>query len=310
MTTSTPATASGSADPTRPSRFRLSFRLPGVLAEPRVLIGLSVLILLLLIALCAPWLAPHAPNDQDLLSTLLPPMWSAGGNPDYPLGTDALGQCILSRMIYGARVAMIIATVAPLGAALLGCVLALLAGYRGGWIDWLIMRVVDIWMSFPAIVLALVLMVALSPGLGNVIAAIVLVDWTRFCRVIRSEVVVLRRREYVAAARIAGANHPRVILRDILPGVMPVLISLISIEMGIAVVAESILSFVGMSVDASRPTWGMMIADGLQNVFSSPWGLILPVLCVVVTVLATTLLGDGLRRSTDPRLLSRTGAKS
>lgn len=280
------------------------------LAEPRLLFGLVVLLLLAAVALCARWLAPHAPNEQDLLSTLLPPAWAAGGNANYPLGTDALGQCILSRLLYGARVTVIIATLAPLGAALIGCTLALLAGYRGGRVDWLIMRVVDIWMSFPAIVLALVLMVALSPGLGNVIAAIVLVDWTRFCRVIRSEVVVLRRREYIAAARIAGANHPRVILRDILPGVMPILISLISIEMGIAVVAEAILSFVGMSVEADVPTWGMMIADGLQNVFSSPWGLILPVLCIVITVLATTLLGDGLRRSTDPRLLARAGGQS
>jgi peptide/nickel transport system permease protein len=273
-----------SSAPTILSRQRA--RLPQALRDARVLGALTVLALMVLVALAAPWLAPHAPTDQDLLNTLLPPSWSAAGNADYPLGTDALGQCILSRLIYGTRIAVVIAGVAPLGAALLGCTLALLAGYRGGWIDWLVMRVVDVWMSFPAIVLALVLMVALSPGLPNVIAAIIMVDWTRFCRVIRSEVVLLRRREYVAAARIAGANHARVILRDILPGVMPMLISLISIEMGIAIVAESIL----------------------KNVFSSPWGLILPVLCVVITVLATTLLGDGLRRSTDPRLLSRHGA--
>lgn len=283
--------------------------LPRWLAEPRVLFGLAVLLSLLLVAVFAPWLAPHAPNEQDLVSTLLPPMWSSGGNASYPLGTDALGQCILSRLIYGSRVTVIIATAAPLGAALLGSVLALVAGYCGGRIDWLILRIVDVWMSFPAIVLALVLMVALTPSLGNVIAAIVLTDWTRFCRIVRSEVVVLRRREYVAAARIAGARHLPVVLRDIVPGVMPVLISLISIEMGIAVVAEAILSFVGRSVQADVPTWGTMIADGLQNVFSSQWGLILPTLCIVITVLATTLLGDGLRRSADPRLLARAGAK-
>lgn len=279
------------------------------LGEPRVAFGLAVLLVLLMVAVGAPWLAPHLPNDQDLVNTLLPPAWAAGGNAAYPLGTDALGQCILSRLIYGSRVTVLIATMAPLGAALLGSVLALVAGYCGGKVDWLILRVVDVWMSFPAIVLALVLMVALQPSLGNVIAAIVLTDWTRFCRIIRSEVVVLRRREYVAAARIAGARHVQVVLRDIVPGVMPVLISLVSIEMGVAVVAEAILSFVGRSVQADVPTWGTMIADGLQNVFSSQWGLILPTLCIVVTVLATTLLGDGLRRSADPRLLQRTGVK-
>ena len=275
------------------------------LAEPRVAFGLAVLLLLAGVAVFAPWLAPHLPNEQDLLSTLLPPMWAEGGNASYPLGTDALGQCVLSRLVYGARVTVIVASVAPLGAALLGSALALLAGYCGGWIDWVVLRVVDIWMAFPAIVLALVLMVALEPSLVNVIAAIVLTDWTRFCRIVRSEVVVLRRRDYVAAARIAGARHLQVVLRDILPGVMPVLISLVSIEMGIAVVAEGILSFVGRSVQADVPTWGTMIADGLQNVFTAQVGLIAPTLCIVVTVLASTMLGDGLRRSADPRLLGR-----
>jgi len=280
-------------------------RFVSMLAEPRALFGILTLLLLLAVALAAPMLAPHLPNEQDLVNTLLPPMWVEGGMRTFPLGTDALGQCILSRLIYGARVTVIIATVAPLGAALLGCTLALIAGYCGGRVDWLILRVVDVWMSFPAIVLALVLMVALTPSLTNVIAAIVLADWTRFCRIIRSEVVVLRRREYVAAARIAGARHWQVIVRDIVPGILPMLISLVSIEMGVAVVAEAILSFVGRSVQADVPTWGTMVADGLQNVFSSQWGLILPVLCIVVTVLATTMLGDGLRRSADPRLLGR-----
>jgi peptide/nickel transport system permease protein len=274
------------------------------LGEPRVVLGLLLFLLLTLLALGAPWIAPHGPNEQDLLATLLPPAWAEGGDINYPLGTDALGQCLLSRLIYGARVTVIIALAAPLGAALLGSVLALLAGYRGGRTEWLILRLVDLWMSFPAIVLALILMVALSPGLVNVIVAIIAVDWTRFCRVIRADVVVLARKDYVAAARITGASHGQVVLRDIVPGILPTLIQLISLEMGIAIVAESILSFVGMSVEAHVPTWGMMIADGLKNVFASPWGLITPVLCTVLTVLATTTLGDGLRRATDPRLFN------
>lgn len=278
-----------------------------VLAEPRVLVGLVLLVLLSGVALFAPWIAPHAPNEQDLLATLLPPAWAPGGDRAYPLGTDALGQCVLSRLIYSTRVTVVIMLTAPLGAALLGTTLALIAGYRGGRVEWAILRMVDLWMSFPAIVLALVLMVALSPGLVNVIVAIVLVDWTRFCRVIRADVVVLRRKDYVAAARITGASHWQVVLRDILPGIWPTLVALISLEMGISVVAESILSFVGMSVEPHVPTWGVMISDGLKNVFSAPWGLVAPVLCTVLTVLATTVLGDGLRRTTDPRLFNRSG---
>lgn len=278
-----------------------------VFAEPRVLIGLCALLLLCALALFAPWIAPHAPNEQDLLATLLPPAWAPGGDRAYPLGTDALGQCVLSRLLYSTRVTVVIALTAPLGAAFLGTTLALVAGYRGGRVDWAILRMVDLWMSFPAIVLALVLMVALSPGLVNVIVAIVLVDWTRFCRVIRADVVVLRRKDYVAAARITGASHWQVVLRDILPGIGPTLIALISLEMAISVVAESILSFVGMSVEPHVPTWGVMIADGLKNVFSAPWGLVAPVLCTVLTVLAFTVLGDGLRRTTDPRLFNRSG---
>ncbi|CAN5167670.1 ABC transporter permease [soil metagenome] len=283
-----------------PRRARLA-----VWFEPRLIVGASLLLVLLAVALFAPWLAPHDPNEQDLLSVLLPPAWAPDGQSAYPLGTDGLGQCILSRLIWSSRIAVIIAFTAPLGAALIGTALALLAGYRGGRTEWLIMRLVDVWMSFPAIVLALVLMVALGPGLANVIIAIVLVDWTRFCRVLRADVVVLRRRDYISAARIAGARPLAIIARDIVPGIRATLISMISIEMGIAIVAESILSFVGMSVEPDRPTWGVMIADGLKNVFTSPVGLIAPVLCTVLVVLATTLLGDGLRRASDPRLLER-----
>lgn len=279
-----------------------------LLREPRVLLGGGTLLALALLAWLAPQLAPHAPNEQDLMSILVPPMWLDGGDAAYPLGTDSLGQCVLSRLLYGAQVVLLIAAAAPIGAALLGSLLAVLAGYSGGWIDWLVSRCVELWLSFPAIVMALVLMVALEPGVQNVILAIVLVDWTRFCRVVRAEVMVLRRKEYVAAARITGASHVGVVLRDVLPGIAPTLISLMSLEMGIAVVAESILSYVGMSVGADVPTWGVMMSDGLKGIFTSPWSLLWPVLCMMLTVLAATFLGDGLRRAADARLLGRTEA--
>lgn len=273
--------------------------------EPRVLFGAGVLLLLVIVALFAPAIAPYRPDDQDLLSTLLPPAWAPGGSAQHWFGTDSLGRDVLSLAIYGARIAVLVGFIAPLGTALIGGVLAVLSGWFGGKVDWLVLRLVEVWMSFPAVVLALVLVVAMSPSIANVIVALVFVDWTRFCRVLRAEVIVIRRRDYVAAARIAGAGPLATILRDVLPALMPTLITLMSLEVGIAIVAECSLSFVGLSADASQPSWGTMVSDGLANVFTSPWGLILPIACLVLSVLATTFLGEGLRRTTDSRLLER-----
>ncbi len=270
--------------------------------DNRVVIGTALLLLIVAAALFAPLLAPHNPNDQDLLNPLLPPAWMQSGSGEFPLGTDSLGRCVLSRLIFGARVAVVVGTAAPIGAAMLGCVLALLAGYCGGRVDWAVSRGVDIWMSFPPVVLALILIVGLQPGVQNVILAIVLVDWARFCRVIRSEVMVLAKFEYVAAARIAGASHLDVVLREIVPGVTPTALTLLSTEIGIAVVAELILSFVGVSVPPETPTWGQMVADGLTSVFEAPLGLLFPVIAIAIVVFGANLLGDGLRRTIDPQL--------
>jgi peptide/nickel transport system permease protein len=276
--------------------------LPAWMRSARVLIGLTINVLIALTALFAPLLAPHDPNEQNLIATLLPPAWMPGGEAEFPLGTDSLGRDVLSRLIYGARVAMTVAIVASLGAMLLGGVLAHVAGYFGGRIDWLIGRVVDVWMSFPPVILSLILMVGLGTGLRNVILAIILVDWTRFCRVLRSEVLVVRRRDYVTAARLLGFTHWRTITREVLPATVPLLITLMSLEMGIAVIVEAILSFVGLSVSAQTPAWGQMIADARQYVYQSTWNLVFPILAIFVTVFAFNLLGDGLRRTLDVRM--------
>jgi peptide/nickel transport system permease protein len=275
------------------------------LREPRVLVGGMVLLALVLIAALAPVLAPHDPNQQDLLRILVPPFWSPDGDPSFPLGTDNLGRCILSRLIYGARVAVIVGTIVPIGTGLFGGILAIVAGYCGGKIDWTVSRVVDVWMSFPAVVLALVLMVGLSPGLRNVILATILVDWTRFCRVTRGGILSLMKLDYIAASRIAGSSHLQVMVQDLLPGVLPIIITLMSVEIGIAVVVESILSFVGVSVEPDIPTWGSMIADGLVTLFDEPWGLVFPMAAIILTVLCANMLGDGLRLTLDPRVVSR-----
>jgi peptide/nickel transport system permease protein len=279
-----------------------------VLSEPRAVIGGIILLLILFVAILAPVLAPHDPAEQDLLRTLLPPAWLPGGDREFPLGTDSLGRCTLSQLLFGARVAMIVAIAAAAGAALIGSVLALVAGYFGGAVDWLISRAVDVWMSFPPVVLSLVLMVGLGAGLGNVILAIMIVDWTRFCRIVRSEVLSVTKRDYIPAARLVGFSHRRIIVKEILPAVTPLLLTLVSIEMGIAVIVEAILSFVGLSVEPNVPAWGVMIADARQYMYQAEWGLILPVLGIFVTVLGANLLCDGLRRSLDPRLVRRVPA--
>ena len=272
------------------------------LASARVLAGLAIAIIVLTCALTAPWLAPHDPDEQDLLAQLLPTAWQQGGDPTHLLGTDSLGRDLLSRLLHGARVAMTVAITASTGAALLGATLAYIAGYLGGRIDWLIGRAVDIWMSFPPVILSLILMTGLGTGMRNVILAIILVDWTRFCRVLRAEVLITTRRDYVTAARLAGFSHLRTVLREILPATIPLLVTLLTLEMGIAVVVEAILSFVGLGVKSNQIAWGQMIADGRQTIYQAPWNLLAPVAAIFLTVAGFNLLGDGLRRSLDVRM--------
>jgi peptide/nickel transport system permease protein len=272
------------------------------LRSSRVLIALGMIFCFAACAIFAGSIAPHDPGEQDLLAILTPPAWVVGGDPSYLLGTDSLGRDVLSRLIYGARTAMLVAFFASLGAMIIGAILAHISGYFGGVVDWIIGRLVDVWMSFPPVILSLILMVGLGVGLSKVILAIVLVDWTRFCRVLRSEVLIVTRQDYVAAARLLGFTHWQTIVREVLPATLPLLITLVGLEMAIAVVVEAILSFVGLGVGADQPAWGQMIADARQYVYQSPWNLLLPILAIFLTVTAFNLLGDGLRRTLDVRL--------
>ena len=276
-----------------------------LLRQPRVLIGGGIVLLVALAALLAPWVAPHDPLEQDLLHMLAPPMWSAEGSADFPLGTDSLGRCVLSRVIWGARVALVVALVSAFGAMLVGSALALIGGYFGGRVDRAISYVVDLWMSFPPVVLSLILLVGLGTGVDKVILAVVLVDWTRFCRVVRADALVTRRRDYVTAARLMGFTHLRTVLREVLPAVMPLMITLFSIEMGIAIIVEATLSFIGLSVPPDTTTWGQMLADARGDLQSALWVMLVPVAAIIVTVLGCNLLGDGLRVALDPRLRQR-----
>lgn len=280
-------------------RWRQTVR--ALLRSPKTLAGGAIVLALVLVAVFAPWIAPNNPLSQDLLSPLLPPAWMADGMAKYPLGTDSLGRCVLSRLIYGSRVALWVGLCSAVGTMLVGCALALLASYFGSKVDRAIGYLVDLWMSFPPVVLSLILMVGLGPGVGNVILSVIVVDWTRFCRVVRAEALVIRRRDYVIAARLMGFSHLRIMLREMLPGLVPLIITLFSLEMGVAIVVEAILSFVGLSVPANTVAWGVMIADARGVMQEDIWNLIPPVLGIVVTVLGFNLLSDGLRQALDPR---------
>ena len=276
--------------------------LRAALSEPKVILGGGFILCLILIAIFAPWLAPKDPLEQDLMLGTLPPVGYAGTEPGYWFGTDDLGRDVLSRLIHGTRVALLVAFVAAGLAALVGTTLGLLAGWYRGWVDIVISRLVDIWMAFPPVLLSILLVAVLGAGVHSVIAAIVIIDWTRFCRVVRSETMAQARMEYVTAARVVGFSRFKILVGQILPNVAPVLIALISLEMGIAVIVEAILSFVGLSVSSDTPTWGGMIAQGRQIIYQGWWVLVAPLVMLFLTVLAFNQLGDGLRRALDPMM--------
>ena len=251
-----------------------------------------------LLALFAPWIAPKNPLEQDLMLGMLAP----GAEPGYYLGTDGLGRDTLSRLIYGARIALTVAVIASLLAAAIGTLLGLAAGALGGWADAIICRLIDIWLAFPPVLLSILLVAILGTGVHSVIAAIALIDWTRFARVVRAETMAQARMDYVTAARAIGFAPGAILFKEILPNVLPVLISLISLEMGIAVIVEAILSFVGLSVSTDTPTWGGMIAEGRASIHQAWWLLAWPLCVLLITVIGFNQLGAGLRRALDPVL--------
>ena len=269
---------------------------------PRIWFGAGVLALLLVCAVFARWLAPLDPLEQDLMQASLPPAWNAQGERTHLFGTDSLGRDILSRLVYGARPAMIVALAGTSLAALIGTVLGLWAGFLGGWVDGLVSRGVEVWMSFPAVLLAIVLVAVIGTGLTSVVLAIAIIDWTRFCRVVRAETQAQARLDYVTSARTLGQSRTHILWREVLPNVAPLLITLFTLEMGIAVVVEAILSFVGLSVSSDMPTWGGLVQEGRLYVNQTPWLLGLPIAAIALTVLACNALGDGLRESLDPLL--------
>ncbi|KQZ29697.1 ABC transporter permease [Mesorhizobium sp. Root552] len=271
-------------------------------ANPRLWLAGGWLLAVLMAAIFAPLVAPHDPLAQDLMLERLPPFWVTGAEPGYWLGTDSLGRDLLSRLIYGGRIAFAVAFAAAIAACLTGSALGLVAGYFGGWADRIVSRIVDIWMAFPPVLFAILLVAVLGTGLSSVIIAIAVIDWTRFCRVVRAEAMSQARMDYVENARIAGFSRIDVMLREVLPNVLPTIVALLSLEMGIAVIVEAILSFVNLSISTDDPTWGGMIAEGRLSIHQAWWVLVFPLIMLILTVLSFSQFGEGLKSRFDPVL--------
>jgi peptide/nickel transport system permease protein len=267
------------------------------------LVSLSLLTLLLVIpAVFASQVAPYDPLKGSLAKRLKPPAWQAGGSLDHPLGTDKLGRDILSRMIHGARVSLAVSLVAIFVGGILGTGLGLVSGYFGGRVDALLMRLVDISLSLPTILLALVLVAAVGPSFGTVITVLVILLWARYARLVRGETLSLKERDFIARARVAGASHVRIMTRYLFPNVVNSLLVLATLQVGYVILLESALSFLGAGLPRPLPAWGLMIADGRELIVTAWWVSMFPGLAIMLTVLSLNLLGDWLRDHLDPKL--------
>ena len=260
------------------------------------------LTLLALAAIFAPWIAPKDPLAQDMFLGRMPPFWVQGAEPGYWLGTDSLGRDVLSRLIHGARIALVVALTAGTLTCVIGATLGLMAGFLRGWVDIVISRLIDIWMAFPPVLFSILLIAVLGPGLISIIIAIVVIDWTRFARVIRAEAMGQSAMDYVASAQVAGRGRMGTMVNEILPNVLPTIVVLLTLEMGIAVIVEAILSFVNLSISTDDPTWGGMISEGRISIHQAWWVLVFPLIALFLTVLAFSQLGEGLKNRYDPVL--------
>ncbi|GAB1256368.1 ABC transporter permease [Aurantivibrio plasticivorans] len=267
-----------------------------------LIIVASVCTGLILVGIFAPWIAPHDPLHGVLLDRLQPPMWQEGGTSDYVLGTDRLGRDILSRLVYGARISLTVCGLAILFAGSIGSILGVLSGYFGGWWDAILMRLVDLAMSFPVILLALLFGVIFGPGFSNVVIVVSLVLWSQYARMARGETLKIKHADYVDLARSAGCSTPYIIARHIAPNIAGPLIVLATLQVGVVIVLEASLSFLGVGVPPPTPAWGSMIAEGRSYIFSASWIAIIPGLAILLTVMSINILGDFLAERLNPTL--------
>jgi peptide/nickel transport system permease protein len=263
---------------------------------------ICIIAVMVCMALFAPLLAPYSPIDQALREKLIPPFWIDGGSLHHILGTDAFGRDVLSRLIYGARVSLLVATLALTAGGGIGLMVGIVAGYFGGALDNLLMRLVDAAFTFPAILFALLLAVTMGQGLATLVIAISLLLWASFARVIRAEVLTLRQRDFVALAKVRGCSSSRIMLTHILPNVLNTFMVLVTLNIGVVIIAEASLSFLGAGIPPPTPTWGLMISEGRGRIADAWWVALIPGIAITALVLSVNLFGDWLRDRLDPQL--------
>jgi peptide/nickel transport system permease protein len=264
---------------------------------------LLILATLIFTAVAADFLAPHNPEVGNLRYRYRPPVWQAKGTWEYVLGTDHMGRDILSRLIFGARISLLVGVTASIFAGALGTTLGIMSGFRGGWVDQVIMRLTDAWLALPGVTFAILFAVLMQPGKWNIILILGLVYWTRYARVIRGEVLSLKERDYVRLATVAGCSRAKIMWTHILPNVANSAIVIATLQIGVSIITEATLSFLGVGVAPPEPAWGLMLAEGKSGLMAGYWWLsVLPGLCIMLVVLAANLLGDWFRVWSDPQL--------
>jgi peptide/nickel transport system permease protein len=268
----------------------------------------AILGALVVTAVFAPYLAPHSPTGGDIVKKSIPPMWMERGYAEHPLGTDRFGRDVLSRVIWGSRISLLVSLVAIGVAGTLGTLLGLISGYRGGWVDGLLMRLTDIGLSLPTILIAVVMVAVSEPSFRDVVLVIALLLWPRFARQIRGETLAVKEQDFVALAVVAGRSSAWIIRRHIFPNVVPTLLVISTLQVGYVILLEGTLSFLGVGVPPPNPAWGLMIADGRGFLATAWWISLFPGMAMLLTVLAVNLMGDWLRDHLDPKLRQAGGA--
>jgi peptide/nickel transport system permease protein len=262
----------------------------------------AVLLVIVASAVFAPWIAPYSPTTVDIQHRLGPPAWMERGASTHVLGTDQVGRDLLSRMIYGGRVSLVIGTAAVLVSSVIGVLLGLGAGYFAGRVDWTIMTLVNVMLTFPFVLLALAVIAVLGPSLINMIIVLGVADWPLYARVIRAETMAIREREFVLAGRALGMSHVRIVFRQILPNLVSVIVVIATLQVARVIILESFLSFLGLGVQPPTPAWGNMLGEGRVYMLNSWWIATFPGLAIFVTTLAINLLGNALRDWLDPHM--------
>ncbi len=290
MSSAEPLTVAPDRQQDRVARQARRRRLPR--APFRVWLGLTMTGLVVAVALLAPLLAPHAYDDQDLSRSLLPPAWMAGADLSFPLGTDYQGRDLLSRLMFGARTSLTVGVSAALLAGLIGVPLGLAAGFLGGWVDDLIMRVADAQLAFPPIVLAVGVLAVTGPSLPAVVVLLGIIGWVQFARVVRAQTLSLREREFVAAARVVGAGSARILFRHVLPNTLGPVLVIATVNVSSMILTEASLSFLGLGVRPPTPAWGSMLSEARDVFYLAWWNGVFPGLAIVWTVFGINLLGD------------------